>query len=296
MEKDFKEEINNNKNWVKYHPFIYNNKDKFNNKHILVYTEYDNKYNTIYFFTKLCKSLLNVFDFIYCNNIDEFIELYDKYDYYFFVNPESDNRTQKHYNFIDKIRSDDNKKGYLLDISCSLINNYLTENITIFHCSTVFYFNFVNRQAPNKAYCVDCLDHFINKNKDILQNKKVLVYDEYTFFNRIRTIFYFLGLCINKLNHFNYDCAHNLEEFNNKIKDYDIIFINQPYNKSNEYNNMMDNLRSDNNKRLYLFKIGLFYNEIVNGLYEDIDIEYPNYDKNEFLRDRIRFINREEVD
>ena len=119
MEEDLIKQINNIKFWCKHQPFFYNNKETFKNKTILLYCENANceGNETINFFTRLCELLFKNIIFVYCGDIDDFIEKINKFDninYYFFVEPEK--RTPKHQNILNEYMLDKNKNMYLLNI------------------------------------------------------------------------------------------------------------------------------------------------------------------------------------
>ncbi|MBQ1496482.1 MAG: hypothetical protein IIZ40_03980 [Bacilli bacterium] len=296
IEKELEKDIEYNKKWMSHHPFIYNNKETFKNKQILLYCENCKKYNTndtINFFTGFFEKLIDNAYFIYCGNIDDFIEKVNRFDninYYFFVEPKD--RTEKHNNILEKINIDDNKHLYLLHIDKYIINNnMLFEKITMIYKYIQYWgVSFINRKSEQRALNKDCFDHFINENKDILDNHKILIYNERQYFNRIRTLNFFTELCSKHFNNISFEWCYDLEDFNKKLNDCHILFINQPYNKTDEYNKMMDKIRY---KRTYLFEINLDYNEEFNGLYEHIKIDYHN-NKNEPLHDLLRFLNRDE--
>lgn len=276
-------EVELNKNWLNNIGFFPMNKDKLKDKTILVYCEdlNINGDDTINFFIKLCESYISNIKFKLCNDID-LIEKFNDIDYYFFVEPK--NRNNKHCNFISNFL--DYEKLYLLLIQkYNVKDDVLIEKIDIRNNNCCWILEFYNRMSRNRCLKEDCVEAFINDNKDLLENKKVLVYNQHKYCDRLRTLLYFMSLIRDKIN-FDFDVCFTFEEFKNKLNDYDIVFIKEePYYPSNEIDKNIEDIKNDNNKDLFLFNVEYDYIDNA-GLCEIIK---SRHNINKYF---IRFINR----
>lgn len=287
-----------NKQWLNTFGFFPKNKDKLKDKTILVYCEdlNINGDDTINFFIKLCESYITNIKFKLCSEID-LIDKFNDIDYYFFVSPDYNKRNNQQSNFITENLFND--KIYFLKIQ-KYNNDVLIEQINIKNNNDLYALEFYNRMSRKRCYKEDCVEGFVDKYKDLLTNKKILVYYQYNFCERLRTLFYFVDLIRDKIN-FDYAVCSNYQEFKSKLNDYDVIFIKkEPYYYQlyeNEINNIatpigdgikyLEDIKKEipNNKDVLVFTEEYDYIDNV-GLCEIIR---TNYDYTSWL---IRFINR----
>lgn len=273
------EVIELNRRWLSNMGFFPRNKDKLKDKTILIYCE-DIKINgddTINFFIKMCKSYITNINIKICDDSD-LIEKFKDIDYYFFVNFHN-------YTILDS------EKVYLLSIRKYNINDdVLFENITIINNNNYYALEFHNRMSRQRCFKEDCVEGFVEKYKELLTNKKILVYYQHNYENRLRPLFYFVDLIKEKIN-FDYSLCPNYQEFKSKLNDYDIIFIKEdPYYSIDENNKKIEDIEYikkeiPNNKDLFVFREEYDFIEKV-GLCEIIR---TNYNNTPWF---IRFINR----
>lgn len=284
--KDIMELVELNRRWLNTFGFFPKNKDKLKDKTILIYCEdfNINGDDTINFFIKLCESYISNIKIKLCNDID-LIEKFNDIDYYYFVKPSAVETNSKHLNFINKYLTND--KLYLLSIQkYNIKEDILFEHINIRNNNYLYDLEFHNRMSRQRCLKEDCVEAFINDNKDILENKKILVYHQYKYGSRLHTLSYFTDLINEKIN-FKFCFCPTFDDFKDKLNDYDIFFIEEEpfYPDYNIKDEIEEFKKNKDNKELFLFRTE---NDYINnvGLCEIIKCNYKN--KNYFMR----FINR----
>lgn len=271
-----------NKHWLNNSGFFPMNKDKLKDKTILIYCEdfNINGDDTINFFIRLCENYIPNIKIKICSDSD-LIDKFNNIDYYFFV----DFHNKQHPNSLNELLYND--KSYLLIITkYNVKDNLLIEHINIRNNNYAYALEFHNRMSRNRCLKEDCVEAFINDNKDLLENKKVLVYHQYKYGSRLHTLSYFTDLINEKIN-FKFCFCPTFDDFKDKLNDYDIFFIEEePFYPDYNIKDEIEELKKNkDNKELFLFRTE---NDYINnvGLCEIIKCNYKN--KSYF----IRFINR----
>lgn len=242
---------NSKENILNFKESFYNqNKDILPNKKIVIYNYYDGvdfhefKVNEL---MNLCKELFNN-TFIIVKSYDEFIKIYDEYEYYFIIQ----NKKDDYYKVMNKFRFKDNKRCYHI-FYCSKGNKQET---LIWDELKISYPNFDKSQT---LYSCLCLRYELYKNssfylhyKDKLTNQKVLI-----FYNHHLDGLRFMFDKIKELFNLEYYKASSFEEFKEKSKDYNYCIVENKWcNENNkDYENFYNYLINDINKPHNVIKI-----------------------------------------
>lgn len=123
-------------------------------------------------------------------------------------------------------------------------------------------------------------ESFYNQNKDILPNKNIVFYYPYDNDYHEFKVNDLINLCKELFNN-TFIIIKSYDELIKIYDEYEYYFIIQ--NKNDDFYKVMNKLRFDDKKRCYL----IYYNtkgyKIENFIWEDLKIQFPNYDKTEHL-------------
>lgn len=133
----------------------------------------------------------------------------------------------------------------------------------------------------SKENILNFKESFYNQNKDILPNKKIVIYNYYdgVDFHEFK-VNDLINLCKELFNN-TFIIIKSYDELIKIYDEYEYYFIIQ--NIKDDYYKIMNKLRFDNNKRCYLISYNTKGNKIEHFIWEYLNIQFPNYDKTEHL-------------
>lgn len=133
----------------------------------------------------------------------------------------------------------------------------------------------------SKENILNFKETFYNQNKNILPNKKIVIYNYYDGIDfhefKINDL---IDFCKEKFNN-TFIIVKSYDEFIKIYDEYEYYFIIQ--NMKDDYYKIMNKLRFDDKKRCYLIHYNTKGKKIENVIWEYLTIQFPNYDKTQYL-------------
>ena len=124
-------------------------------------------------------------------------------------------------------------------------------------------------------------ESFYNQNKDILPNKNIVLYYPYDNDYHEFKVNDLINLCKELFNN-TFIIIKSFDELIKIYDEYEYYFIVQNIKDDCGYK-IMNKLRFDNNKRCYLIYYTSKGYEIETLIWDDLKIQFPNYDKSQCL-------------
>lgn len=132
-----------------------------------------------------------------------------------------------------------------------------------------------------KEKIISFKESFYNQNKDILPNKKIVLYYPYDNDYHEFKVNDLINLCKELFNN-TFIIIKSYDELIKIYDEYEYYFVVQIL-KDDNYNKIMNKLRFNDKKRCYLIYYTSKGYEIETLIWDDLKIQFPNYDKTEHL-------------